>query len=391
MRLTVSNIRQKIDFLTKNKKFYLLRLLRKIDHKITLFILQSLKKFFNRKSSSIVGSKNIVCFIMENLGDTVRTSGVVNFLNSRFKSHFVCTKYNKDVLNLILKKTDNLITLNREPGLLDFIHFFKKKIFHKWDTAVILDHTSVKNFGISASIVSGISRVIFHDYIQDEYNAFKLISEKVQTDILTIAKSLILSEYFNFCNEKRIYLSENSEYLIFKDYIGIHVGGFGSILYPVSRKYPEEYTFKLIDSLLHRGLKVLITGDEIDGKCFRKFSEELSKYSDYIDLTGKLTISELAYLLRNIRIYITPDNGTLHLAQAVGCKDIIALLGPTSPYLVRGLNTTILRVNLPCSPCLKFLNFPKKCVNPVDHQCLWDLKPEMVLDEVLKKLQAWEA
>lgn len=330
--------------------------------------------------------KSIICFITENIGDTISASGVIEFFNFHYDSHFVCTEYNKEILQLCGIRNEKIITLRRDPGFLDLITIVKENRFYKWDTAVVLDYTSVKDFAILASKISGIRNIIYKNFTEADFDELRNHAEAKNFDILTVAKYLIAKDLFDLPLMKQIKFYSSDKFYDYKDYIGIHVGGFGSILYPVSRKYPDEYTFELIKHLLEKGYRVLITGDEFDRKSFMKFSEELSKYEGFLDLAGKLTISELASLLKNIRVYITPDNGTLHLAQAVGCSNIIALIGPTSPYLVKGKDTNILRVELPCSPCLQFLKFPKRCINSRDHQCLWDLKPEKVVDEIINSL-----
>jgi ADP-heptose:LPS heptosyltransferase len=76
---------------------------------------------------------------------------------------------------------------------------------------------------------------------------------------------------------------------------------------------------------------------------------------------------------------ITPDSGPMHIAAAVGIP-VIALFGAsaywrTGPY---GSGHTIIRANLPCSPC-----FLKKCVT---RKCMADILPEQVFAAVKKKL-----
>ncbi|MCS7203729.1 MAG: glycosyltransferase family 9 protein [Thermodesulfovibrio sp.] len=380
---------RKLTILIKNWHFYLKRFFRKFDHKITFFILSCLVKIGIGRGRKEDLKQNILCFITENIGDTIRASGVIDFMNTNFKSHFVCTEYNKEILKLCGVKDEQMITLKRDPGFLDFIKIIRKNNLHKWDTSLILDYTETMLFAIYTSKLAGIGRIIYKIYKDSDLENLRTLAENANVDILTVAKYLIVKDFFYVPLKKEIKINTDDKFSQYKDYIGIHVGGFGSILYPVSRKYPEVYTFQLIESLLKEGYKVLITGDSFDRKSFRRYARELSKYEKFLDLSGKLLLYELASLLKVLKAYITPDNGTLHLAQAVGCKEIIAILGPTSPLLVRGKNTTIIRLDLACSPCLNFLKFPVRCINPNYHQCLKDLTPEMVINVIKSKINAY--
>lgn len=333
--------------------------------------------------------QRILCFITENIGDTLRASGVIEFLNIQFKPHFVCTEYNREILKLFRVDEKFLISLKRDPGIFDLIRILKKSKSYKWDTSIVLDYTKIKDFAIYTSKFMGIRKIIYKNFTDKDYESLRVIAEESRIDILTVAKHLIVKEHFDLPLKKGIIAVLDDKFSKYKDYIGIHVGGFGSILYPVSRKYPEIYTFQLIESLLQEGHKILITGDSFDQKSFRKFSIKLiTRYKNFLDLTGKLSLTELASLLKNLKLYITPDNGTLHLAQTVGCRRIIAILGPTSPLLVHGENTKIVRIDLKCSPCLKFLKFPDKCINSNSHSCLWNFKPAMLLPVVQKQLNS---
>jgi len=375
---------KKLPYILTNPIYYLKRLLRKFDHNLTIALLNILTTL--RKSSKSPEIKDrILCFLMENIGDTIRATGIINYLYNNYEIYFVCTEYNKEVFKLLGISDNHLIILQRDPGLKDFIKVFKSNLFKKYYSSVILDYTKPAKFGFYTSKMIGIKHIIHKEISDKELDDIKNISKTSNLDFLAIAKYLIVKDFIKLDvkNFKKILSPECAEkYNKYKDFIGIHVGGFGSIMYPVSRKYPENYNFQLIEKLLKKGYKVLITGDIFDKRQFVEFSDKLKKYQNFVDLTGKLSLSELACLLKILKVYITPDNGTLHLAQAVNCKKIIAILGPTSHSLVRGENTFILRVDIPCSPCLKFLNFPKQCVNPIYHQCLKDLTPEFIFQKI---------
>jgi heptosyltransferase-1 len=98
-----------------------------------------------------------------------------------------------------------------------------------------------------------------------------------------------------------------------------------------------------------------------------------------LNLEGKTSLLELAHLYKHAALLITPDSGPMHIAAAVGTP-VIALFGAsaywrTGPY---GPGHTIIRANLPCSPC-----FLKKCAT---RTCMADIRPEQVFAAVEKQL-----
>jgi ADP-heptose:LPS heptosyltransferase len=135
--------------------------------------------------------------------------------------------------------------------------------------------------------------------------------------------------------------------------------------------------FARLADLIKSNLKmdVIFTGSEKES--IAKITSGMT--TSGINLGGKTSLPELAYLYKKARLVITTDSGPMHLAAAVATP-VIALFGPTDPARTGpyGKDHTIIRTQLPCSPC-----FLKKCPTK---KCMKDILPEQVLAVVENKL-----
>ncbi|MBW2675608.1 MAG: lipopolysaccharide heptosyltransferase II [Deltaproteobacteria bacterium] len=98
-----------------------------------------------------------------------------------------------------------------------------------------------------------------------------------------------------------------------------------------------------------------------------------------VDLTGRTTLRDLAYLYERSSLVVTTDSGPMHVAAAVGTPTV-ALFGPTDPARTGpyGEGHTIVRKDLPCSPC-----FLKRCAT---RRCMEAISVEEVFQAVQKKM-----
>jgi heptosyltransferase I len=98
-----------------------------------------------------------------------------------------------------------------------------------------------------------------------------------------------------------------------------------------------------------------------------------------VNMGGKTTLRDLAYLYQRSSLLITTDSGPMHLAAAMGTP-VIALFGPTDPSRTGpyGKGHVVIRRDLSCSPC-----FLKKCDSM---RCMSDITIEEVFHAVKEKL-----
>jgi 3-deoxy-D-manno-octulosonic-acid transferase/heptosyltransferase-1 len=120
-------------------------------------------------------------------------------------------------------------------------------------------------------------------------------------------------------------------------------------------------------------MKVVFTGSEKEA--IEKITSLMT--TEGINLGGQTSLLELAGLYKKAQMVISTDSGPMHLAAAVETP-VIALFGPTDPARTGpyGAGHTIIRTELPCSPC-----FLKKCSTK---QCMKDISSQQVFAVVEK-------
>ena len=101
------------------------------------------------------------------------------------------------------------------------------------------------------------------------------------------------------------------------------------------------------------------------------------------NLCGQTSLPEMVEWVRLCDLMITNDTGPMHVAAALG-KPLVALFGPTEPRRTgpyRQLDS-VLRIDLPCSPCLK-----SYCTYEKPNECLNAISPAAVFEFACQKLQ----
>jgi lipopolysaccharide heptosyltransferase II len=99
-----------------------------------------------------------------------------------------------------------------------------------------------------------------------------------------------------------------------------------------------------------------------------------------LNLCGETSLPEMIEWLRLCDLMITNDTGPMHAAAALG-KPLVALFGPTEPRRTGpyGQLENVLRIELPCSPCLK-----SYCAYEKPNECLNAISPAMVFERMCK-------
>ena len=143
-----------------------------------------------------------------------------------------------------------------------------------------------------------------------------------------------------------------------------------------NKRWPTSYYAKLVDWLYDKNIiPVVIGGGVVDDRLIAEINEKSE--IPPIDLVGKTTLKQLAYLIKKSVALVGGDTGPMHLAAGLG-KSVVALMGPTDanrngPY---GQLANTIEIDADCKYCWK-----RKC--PLDKDCLAKISVEQVKEKLI--------
>lgn len=170
-----------------------------------------------------------------------------------------------------------------------------------------------------------------------------------------------------FLGEEDIKFTED-----FLDNNGIKKSDFLAVLNPggnwMPKRWPKAYWAGLADRLIcDFAAKVVITGSLADKPLAWDIRGLMQQ--EALVACGALKLKELGALAKRADLFITADTGPLHIANAVGAKNIIALFGPTSPEITGPYpkkNIEILQKNVGCKiPCYEVRCKNNRCMQAI--------------------------
>lgn len=129
------------------------------------------------------------------------------------------------------------------------------------------------------------------------------------------------------------------------------------VIHPGSRWlfkcWPPGPTAALIDRLGADGWRVVITGASDPAEAPLVAAIKAALRTRVVDLTGELSLAELAALIASARLFIGCDTAPMHIAAAVGTP-VVAWFGPSDEHLWgpwRVPHRVVASQMHPCRPC----------------------------------------
>ena len=149
--------------------------------------------------------------------------------------------------------------------------------------------------------------------------------------------------------------------------------------YGPAKRWPvEHFTETAVAVAAQRQVDWVLFGTAKDAPLANEISRALeNKCANRI---GQTNLEQLIAELRNCRLLLTNDTGTMHLAALLGVP-AVAIFGSTEPGLTGplGHNNIVLRHQVECSPC-----FLREC--PIDFRCMKAVTVQETIAAVLSLL-----
>ncbi len=144
--------------------------------------------------------------------------------------------------------------------------------------------------------------------------------------------------------------------------------------------WPED-RFAVLADLLAGGekAKIVFCGAPGETAVIERIAGKMKHRA--LDLSGRLSLMELAALLEMSDLYVGNDSGPMHMASATRTKTV-AIFGPTDPKRTGPYNpeATVVASPVECAPC-----FRRKCEA---RDCLRLLEPDRVYEACVERLRS---
>lgn len=140
------------------------------------------------------------------------------------------------------------------------------------------------------------------------------------------------------------------------------------------KRWPVSHWQKLVSLLPDYNFMILAGPDDV-------FCKEIEAEAPnrVLNLSGKTNLLESCYLVQKSNLVISGDTGFLHAADKFKVKSL-SLMGPTAFGFTTGNHIKTLEVDMKCRPCTK--DGSGKCKMKIYQQCMVDITPKWVADEV---------
>jgi len=305
--------------------------------------------------------KKVLIIRFSSIGDIILTTPIIRVLKEQLnvEIHFITKEQFKEILTFNPHIT-KIHTFKKETN--EIINELKKESFD-----LIIDlHKNLRSFSLINQL--GVKSVNYN-----KLNFIKFVTVLLK-DKKLLPKLHIVDRYFfalkslgvindgkgleYFINEKIINNSEINK-LNQTKYIAIVLGGsYYTKQIPIEKL--KEICKKISSQLILLGSK---NESEIG-------SQLASNFKNVVNLCGKLSFNESAFVVKEAEWVITSDTGLMHVAAAYN-KKIISVWGNTipefgmSPYLPNNENILLQVNDLNCRPCSKlgYKKCPKKHFN----------------------------
>ena len=293
---------------------FIFDILTKMYLKFHLNQLKNIKEFKSAKNFLVISNTA--------LGDTLLTIPLIKSIKLNFPDS-----------KIIFVTKNNYIPLFKYVNEIDyFIPFYSKykkffsivKEIKKYNPEIALIGHGNSPEDIQLSIFSGCNFILKHP-TKNHYKKylsyqFDYQSQHTIEDRLNLLRVLGVKK---LTNKMDIKLPKSELFSEYKNYIGFQVGAADKY-----KMWPIENFIELAKYLIAQGEKIVITGIDKEKELGDKIVKECGE--NVVNMCGKTDIKTLPFLINNLKMLITNDTGTMHLAIALKTPTI-SLFSATNP------------------------------------------------------------
>ncbi|MGQ9610436.1 MAG: glycosyltransferase family 9 protein [bacterium] len=316
--------------------------------------------FYRKKGLASAKIKNILVIKLDHIGDLILSIPSIANLKSYFHESQITLVINPLCIDIakLIPYVDDVVCYNARF----FDRSSKKKMFDFTSGINLIRNLRKRNFDLifelRGSFVSLILALVSKSRYRLDRATYlfyrKLLNKKtkheteIALDILrNIGISISVTNFFLKIPEDEI--KTINSMLKEHKYIAIHPGGPMLL-----KRWSIDNYVDIIKFLLSKyPVKILLVG----GKFEQSLNKSIISLIDdrrVIDLSGKITLSQLAVIMKKAILFVGNDSGPMHIAAICGTK-VIGLFGPTDPkrFGPYGANCIALRKETNCLPCAK--------------------------------------
>ncbi|MBU1154020.1 glycosyltransferase family 9 protein [bacterium] len=325
----------------------------------------------------VLEAKKILIVKLGSIGDVIHSLPFLKALRDKYPKSFIAWTVESKAYPILEghSSIDEIILFDRR----NILNYLRKIRSYRFD--LVIDLQRLLKSGLITYLSKAKNRLGFDKKRCKEYN-------------------------YLFTNLKIPSFSDNKhiiyQYLEFADYLGIKDVKIKYDLFipDLTRKYKDiikdrrskliinigaskkaniwfpELFAELIETIKEQyKFNLILTGGASD----RTLAKEIKDLTnvDYINLVGKTTLKELAFIIKNGHLYIGCDTGPTHLAVAVNTP-VIGLYGSSNPKRngPLGYGEYLIYKDLDCAPCRK-----KECQYG-DNRCMREIKVKDVMEKI---------
>lgn len=212
----------------------------------------------------------------------------------------------------------------------------------------------------SQQYLSGLNNIVcINPFRRDKHRAeetLEFMQKLLNSDVTDADRNYVLTpQPKHFAELTQHFSQTNADDIL----IGLHLGGGKTAVHgwkvwykgrnKSPRLWPLTNYINLAKQLQQTNphIRIVITGSRFEKFLAKKFIKQVP---NTINLIGATSLLGLTALMQHLHVYITQDNGTLHVACATAVP-LIGLFGPTEPeitgpYPVKSQHTIIKKNNM---------------------------------------------